>query len=164
MKNDMRITYPLWQMAGILIAMGLVLVAGYSTTSTVSDGQFGFEVSLSSISAGIMLALLGVTVLYLVLFFLRIATHNKRMPERKIQMGTFKPQEYLEDDEMFEEVTKRATKKVYTYFSILLPFLGSAYFIFPIDRTWMITGILLVAAGQYWIFYRTIRKFVAEEE
>lgn len=84
------------------------------------------------------------------------------MPEHKIKMGTFKPQEYLEDDEMFEEITKQATKKVYTYYTMILPILAAWYFILPISKTWMIMGILILAAGQYWIFYRTIQKFVSE--
>ena len=40
---------------------------------------------------------------------------------------TLKAQEYIEDDELFEEVTRRATQKVYSYFTVALPFLAGLY-------------------------------------
>ncbi|WP_025783975.1 hypothetical protein [Sporosarcina sp. D27] len=162
MKNDMRITYPLWQMAGIFIIMGFVLLVGYAATvNTFSDGGFGFEISMSGNSGILLNAMMVIVVFYLLLFCLRIAKHNKRMPKHKISMTTYKPQEYLEDDELFQDVTKQATKKVYTYFAWALPVMAGVYLMLPISKTWMIVGVLLLAAGQYWIYYRTIRKFMS---
>lgn len=162
MKNDMRFTYPLWQMAGIFIIMGFVLLIGYaSTVNTFPQGGFEFEINLNESSSIFLVGMLVSTLLYLGLFCVQIAKHNKRMPRHKISMITYKPQEYLEDDELFQDVTKQATKKVYTYFVWMMPLMAGVYMMFPIDRTWMIVGILLVAAGQYWIYYRTIQKFVA---
>lgn len=162
MKNDMRFTYPLWQMAGIFIIMGFVLLVGYaSTMNTFPDGGFEFEISLNKSSSIFMMVMLVSTVLYLLLFFLRIVKHNKIMPKHKISMTTYKPQEYLEDDELFQDVTKQATKKVYTYFAWMLPVMAGGYMMLPISKTWMIVGILIVAAGQYYIYYRTIRKFMS---
>lgn len=112
MKNDMRIAYPLWQMAGIFIIMGFVLLLGYaSSAKTFPDGGFELEISLGRLSSIFMLALLGVIALYLTMFISQILKHNKRMPKHKISMTTYKPQEYLEDDELFQDVTKQATKK-----------------------------------------------------
>lgn len=162
MKNDMRFTYPLWQMAGIFIIMGFVVLIGYaSTMKTFPQGGFEFEINLNESSSIFLMGMLVSTLLYLVLFCVQIAKHNKRMPRHKISMITYKPQEYLEDDELFQDVTKQATKKVYTYFVWMMPLMAGVYMMFPIDRTWMIVGILLVAAGQYWIYYRTIQKFVS---
>lgn len=162
MKNDMRFTYPLWQMAGIFIIMGFVVLVGYAATmNTFPHGGFEFEINLNESSSIFLVAMLVSAVLYLLLFCLRIAKHNRSMPQHKISMTSLKPQEYLEDDELFQDVTKRATQKVYTYFAWMLPIMAGVYMMFPISRTWMIVGILLVAAGQYWIFYRTIRNFVS---
>ena len=162
MKNDMRITYPLWQMAGIFIIMGFVLLVGYAATvNTFSDGGFGFEISINGTSGILLNAMLVIVVLYLSMFYYRISKHNKRMPKHKISMTTYKPQEYLEDDELFQDLTKQATKKVYTFFAWALPIMAAVYMLFPISKTWMISGILLLAAGQYWIFYRTIKKFMS---
>ena len=45
MKNDMRITYPLWQMGAISILMVLVLMTSYSSNfETFSDGGFEFAI------------------------------------------------------------------------------------------------------------------------
>ncbi|REB05534.1 hypothetical protein DVB69_14775 [Sporosarcina sp. BI001-red] len=162
MRNDMRLTYPLWQMAGILIILGFVLLVGYAgTVKTFPQGGFEFEISLSSYSSIFILVMLAAVFLYLILFVFNIAKHNKRMPKHKITMNTFKPQEYLEDDELFQDLTKQATKKVYTYFAWALPIMAAVYMLLPISKTWMIAGILLLAAGQYWIFYWTIKKFMS---
>lgn len=83
------------------------------------------------------------------------------MPKQKISMTTYKPQEYLEDDELFQDVTKQATKKVYTYFAWALPIMAVVYLMLPIGKMWMTVGVLLLAAGQYWIYYRTIKKFIS---
>ncbi|MGN7409051.1 hypothetical protein [Sporosarcina sp. SAFN-010] len=162
MKNDMRITYPLWQMAGIFIIMGFVLLVGYAATvNTFSDGGFGFEFSISGNSGILLNVMMVIVFLYLILFFYNIKKHNERMPKQKISMTTYKPQEYLEDDELFQDVTKQATKKVYTYFAWELPIMAVVYLMLPIGKMWMTVGVLLLAAGQYWIYYRTIKKFIS---
>ena len=165
MKKDMRVSYPLWQAGSIVIIMALVLMIGYSSSFTIfNDGGFEFQATIENklgVAFGFTLLIL---VLYMSLFSWKVFKHNRRLPERKINMLSIKPQEYMEDDEVFEEITKRATKKVYTYFVWALPLLAGLYSGLPISRTWMIVGILLVAVGQYWIYYRTIRKYVREEE
>lgn len=165
MKNDMRITYPLWQMGFIGILMGLVLIIGFSSTFEVfDDGGFEFEFSLGNDMPFIFLGCLAVFLLYSAIFHWKVSQHNKRMPKYKINTMSWKPQEYMEDDELFQEITKRATKKVYTYFVWALPLLAGFYAVLPLGRIWMISGLFLVAMGQYWIYYRTIKKYVAEED
>ena len=166
MKNDMRVTYPLWQMGSIAILMALVLLIGYSSTFTLfEDGGFEFEFSIESKLYGIFFsASLIALIIYMTVFSWRIFRHNKRLPNQKINMLSLRPQEYMEDDELFQEITKRATKRVYSYFVVALPVLAGFYMGVPIGRTWMIFGILFVALGQYWIYYRTIRKYVMEED
>jgi len=164
-KNDMRVTYPLWQMGSIVILMALVLMIGYTSSFMVfADGGFEFQINLEDkLGVGFSATLL-VLVLYMSLFSWKVFKHNRRLPERKIKMLSFKPQEYMEDDELFEEITKRATKKVYSYYTWALPALAGLYMGAPIGRAWMIFGILLVAAGQYLIYYSTIKKFIKEDE
>lgn len=90
MKNDMRITYPLWQMAGIFIIMGFVLVAGYSTTTNnFSDGGFGFEfdISFNSISGVIAILLLAATVLYFVFLIFRFRNIIRKCLNTKSKWG-----------------------------------------------------------------------------
>lgn len=165
MKNDMRITYPLWQMGFIGILMLLMLSIDLSTTFTTFDDEgFEFEFYLGNELPFVFVGLLGVFLLYMAIFHLKVTRHNKRIPEHKINMMSWKPQEYMEDDELFQEITKRATKKVYTYFVWALPLLAGFYAVLPLGRIWMISGLFLVAMGQYWIYYKTIKKYVAEED
>jgi len=165
MKKDMRVSYPLWQMGSIIILMILVLTIGYSSTFTVFDeGGFEFQANIENGLGVVFSFTLLLLVFYMSLFSWKVFKHNRRLPESKINMLSIKPQEYMEDDELFEEITKRATKKVYSYYTWALPVLAGLYIGVPVGRTWMIFGILLVAAGQYLIYYKAIRKYVTEDE
>jgi len=164
MKNDMRIMYPLWQMGAIVILLVLVLVIGFSSVfTTLENGGFEFAVNfhegLGVIAGGTLLLLF----FYFLLFSWNVVKHNRLMPKHKIKVFSLKPQEYMEDDELFEEITKRATKKVYSYFVTALPILAAIYILLPIGKTLMIVGILLIAVGQFLIYYLEIRKYVEEE-
>lgn len=168
MKGDMRFSMPLWQMGSIFILLVLTLVIGFAseTTFVTSEDGYYFEINMGHISGMIFSSSLIILVVYLMLMFLSIHRHNKRFPNQKIKSFTFKPQEYIEDDEFFDEITKRATKKVYSYYSFALPILVGVALGGMWNRTIILVGILVVALGQYWIYYSTIRKMFkrAEEE
>ncbi len=169
MKGDMRFTLPLWQMGSIFILLVLTLVIGFSseTTFVTSEDGYYFEMNMGHISGIIFSSALLILVVYIVMMSVNIYRHNKRYPTRKIKTFTFKPQEYIEDDEFFDEITKRATKKVYSYYSFVLPLLVGVALGGMWHRTIILVGILLVALGQYWIYYSTIRKMfkdAGEEE
>ena len=165
MKNDMRITYPLWQMAFITILMGYVFLIGRSAKFEVFDeGGFMFTVNLELIGMILVNVIFLLVLILLISFIVKVGKHNKRFPKKKISLFSFKPQEYMDDDELFQEVTRRATQKVYSFFSVALPVIAVFFMMLPIPRIWMIMSILLLSLCQYWIYYRTIRKYVTEED
>lgn len=165
MKNDMRITYPLWQMGFIAIMMSLVFLIGISSKFEVyDDGGFMFTAELGFVKGIIVAVLLALVFMMLLLFSRQISKHNKNFPEQQISWFSFKPQEYMNDDELFQEITRRATQKVYSFFSVALPVIAVFFMMLPIPRVWMILGILSLSLFQYWIYYRTIKKYVAEED
>lgn len=163
MKNDMRITYPLWQMGAIMILMVVVLMTGFSSNS-IEDGIFTFftnEQGELSILKGILVLIF---IVYFSVFYWRVVQHNKRMPKHKINLFSLKPQEYMEDDELFQEVTKRATKKVYTYFVWTIPFLAGLSLASQLGTVWTVMGLLLLSMGQYFIYYKEIKKYTGVDE
>lgn len=164
----MRVKMPLWQMGAIFILIILTsLLAPATKILLFTEGRFEFEMMFEGYGdwGGIVLLLaVMMLIIYLILFILNIQKHNKRFPERKIRMFTLKPQEYMEDDELFDEMTKRATKKVYSYYTWILPFfvglsLGGSW-----SRTVILVGILIIALGQYWIYYRAMKKVFKNED
>ncbi len=162
MKDDMRLTYPLWQMAGIAIAIGFVLVIGYAGSFNMfSDGGLEVELNFTTVTGVIAIFLLVAFATYIILFARRVGRHNREYPNHPITKAKFTPQEYMEDDELFETFTQRATKKVYAYFNILLPIMISVFCLVPISKTWIIVIICLASMGQYWIYYRTMRAYVS---
>ncbi|MFC5602623.1 hypothetical protein [Sporosarcina koreensis] len=165
MKGDMRYTYPLWQMGFILLLIALTTIIGLALDYELSNGKesFLFEFSLEGAGFWSLAAWLAVLVIYLLLFGWKMHLHNKRNPSRQMKFMTLKPQEYMEDDELFEEVTRRATQKVYSYFTVALPFLASFFLILPIGKFGMLNALLLLAIGQYFIYYRTMRGYVKED-
>lgn len=164
LKNDMRITFPLWQMGFIVITMIITLLIGLSSVSIVENNSFELGVNLQGKWGVIWGVALLVLVFYLVLFSRNIAKHNRRMPKHKITVFSWKPQEYMEDDELFQEVTKRATKKVYSYFVLAIPLLAGLSIGFQIGTIGMVIGLLLLSIGQYLIYYTEIRKYVRIDE
>ncbi|WP_342510852.1 hypothetical protein MKY34_12000 [Sporosarcina sp. FSL K6-1522] len=112
MKNDMRITYPLWQLGAIAILMVFVVLISYSADFTIySNGGFEFAISFEG-ELGIVWGVISlIFVVYLVLFIWSIIMHNNRMPQHKIQIFSWKPQEYMEDDELFQDLRNEQRKK-----------------------------------------------------
>ena len=159
MKNDMRITYPLWQVGVVVILMALVLLSGFSS-NPLRTGVFYVEGKIGVLRVVIML----IFIICFLLFYWRIVQHNKRMPKHKIEFFSWKPQEYMDDDELFQEVTKRATKKVYTYFVCSIPILAGLSIMYQLGTVWMVLGLLILSIGQYVIYYTEIRKYVGEVE
>jgi hypothetical protein len=165
MKNDMRITYPLWQMGAIVILMVLVLVIGFSSVfTTFENGGFEFAVNFHEGLGVIWGGTLLLFVFYFLLFYWNVVKHNRHFPSNKINIFSWKPQEYMEDDELFQEFTKRATKKVYSYFVWSIPFLAGLSIGFRVGTTGMVVGLLFLSLGQYLIYYKEIRKYVGADE
>ena len=160
----MRITYPLWQMGFIAIIMALVFLIGISAKFEVyDDGGFMFTAELPFWNGIIVSALLLSVFIVMAIFIRKVIQHNKIFPMHKISLFTIKPQEYMDDDELFQEVTRRATQKVYSFFSVALPTIAVIFMIIPIPRVWMILGILSLSIAQYLIYYTTIRKYTKED-
>ncbi|AOV07282.1 hypothetical protein [Sporosarcina ureilytica] len=165
MKNDMRVTLPLWQMAAIALLMVITITMGLATKVTnFTNDRLEFEITFGSYLGGIFACAMVAFLIFFVLFLINIQKHNKRFPDKKINTFTFKPQEYIEDDEWFDEMTKRATKKVYSYYSWTLPLLVGFSLGGFLGRTVILVGILLIAMGQYWIYYSTMRKMLKSAE
>lgn len=161
----MRITYPIWQMGGIVLLMVLVLVMSLSSVFTIfEDGGFEFEFNLQGGLGMIWSGTLLVLLFYSLLFAWNVDKHNKQMPMHTINLFSWKPQEYMEDDELFQEFTKRATKKVYSYFVWAIPTLAAVGIGLRVGTTGMVLGLLLLSMGQYLIYYKEIRKYVGEDE
>ncbi|WP_262176332.1 hypothetical protein [Saccharococcus sp. Marseille-Q5394] len=165
MKGDMRYTYPIWQMGFILLLIALTTIIGFTLDYELSNGtdSFLFQFSLEGVGFWCLAAWLVLLVIYLLIFGWKMHYHNKRNPSRQMKFLTLKPQEYMEDDELFEEVTRRATQKVYSYFTVALPFLASLFLILPIGKFGMLNALLLLAFGQYFIYYRSIRQYMEKD-
>lgn len=165
MKGDMRYSYPIWQMGFILLLIALTTIIGYTWDYEFSNDtdSFLFQLNLEGFGFWGLAAWLAVLVMYLLIFGWKIHLHNKRNPSHQLKIMTLKPQEYMEDDELFEEVTRRATQKVYSYFTVALPFLATFFLILPIGKFGMLNALLLLAIGQYFIYYRTMRRYMKED-
>ncbi len=163
MKNDMRITYPLWQMGATMILMIVVLMTDFSS-NPFADGV----IKIFTDGQGKLGVLKGIIVLifvaYFLLFYWLVVQHNKRMPKHKINLFSLKPQEYMEDDELFQEVTKRATKKVYSYFVWSIPLVAGLSIGFQAGTIGTVIGLLFLSMGQYFIYYKEIKKYTGADE
>lgn len=164
MKNDFRLQYPLWMM-GFIVVLGLFAYGISSPTTEVINN--GTETSITySIGGAMGMFAVGSVIVYLIMlliFSLQLRKHNKNNPQQKVKAFSIRPPEYLEQDEGMTFITRKAAQKVYTYITWSLPLLAAFAIVFPVPRIFIIWGILLLALGQYWIYYREIRSHFKEE-
>ncbi|MFB6467589.1 hypothetical protein ACE38V_12430 [Cytobacillus sp. Hz8] len=85
---------------------------------------------------------------------------NKDHPRQKVNPFSYCPNEYIEDDEMFKQVTMSATKKVYTFMAMVIP----ALFGFSIfaTRLMIFMGIFVIVIIQNIIFYNEMKYYTGE--
>lgn len=166
MKNDIRLTYPLWMMAFIML-LGIFAVGIHSPTVEINETATSFSIEVEGFN---FLLVIGSLILYLIvltLFINKIQQYNKKNPQQKISMFSLRPPEYLEADEGMTHITRRAVQKVYSFYSVALPALAAIVILYPfaVPRLAVIWAILALALTQYWIYYLEVRKhFKGEEE
>lgn len=152
MKNDFRVQYPLWNIGAIFI-LGLI---AFGSQMKINYSESSLAISLDNAH----LLLIGTILffIYVALFSKKVSQHNKMNPSKKLSLFGFKPIEFLEEDEMFQQVTQRATQKVYSFFSFALP-LTVVLFLCPLPHLFYILIILLLASAQNLIYYLEIKKY-----
>ncbi|MFJ7934936.1 hypothetical protein [Sporosarcina sp. NPDC096371] len=157
MKKDFRIQYPLWQIGFLLVA---------------TIGLFASQGGISDLISALNLeAIGGVIVLFLGVLFIgfgltfrkRLAAHNKNNPDRRLSLFQLKPFEYIEDDEGWQFITRRASQKVYAFFTGALPVSLYIHLWFQVPRYGVVINILVLAIMQYLIYYLELRKYVEED-
>ncbi|MBD8069135.1 hypothetical protein [Bacillus sp. PS06] len=168
-KHDFRVQLPLWNIAIFVILMIFTYGAVYAADLLFSDLEGVFETVdgrevINLHVPSILAAFLGffLVIVFFVAYFTKLISHNREHPNRKQNAFSFlRPIEFLEDDEMFNQVTKNATKNVYTFYSNVMPLI-MLFMLFPLDRYLFIMAILLVLIVQNALYYREIRKYIVE--
>lgn len=160
MKNDFRLQYPLW-MVGFIIVLGLFAYGMSSPVTEVSETSV--TVSIGGVGGMFLVGSVIVYMIMLVIFAWQLKKHNNQNPGQRISPISIRPPEYLEQDEGMTYITRKAAQKVYTFITWGLPLLAAFVIIIPMPRVFIIWGILLVALGQYWIYFREVRKHLKEE-
>ncbi|MCM3611438.1 hypothetical protein M4S82_09215 [Planococcus sp. MERTA32b] len=166
MKNDFRLTYPLWMMAFIIMLGVLAFGLNSPITEFVNThNETSFTIKLEALEGFIVLCTIILYFTLLAIFLVRLNKHNKENPAQKISPFAIRPPEYLEQDEGMTFITRKAVQKVYSFITFALPFLATFAIVLPVPRLLIIYGILAIAFGQYWIYYTEVRKhFKGETE
>lgn len=160
MTNDFRISYPLWMIWFIiLIASSIYLIGITAVFESNKENEFTFTLDMGSnmIPFIVLVIILLVT---LIIFFSKMIKHNRQYPNKKFSYFYIKPPEYLDDDELFQLATGKATRKVYTFFATAIPVSAIIFAVLPIGKMWIVIGILFLGAMQYLIYYLEMRKYV----
>ena len=129
-KNDFRLQMPLWN-AGLIFILMIMLFSGVYAVETWNndfqnipheDGTF-----LSNNPA--FIPFMGGSILFIIfifLFSLKLNQYNKMNPTRKMKWFSLSS-ELVDDDEMMQQITNAATRKVYVYYSNILPLFSFFY-------------------------------------
>ncbi|MBP3950229.1 hypothetical protein [Bacillus suaedae] len=168
-KNDFRVQFPLWNIALFVILIIFTYGAVYCADMLFNDFTGAFRLENGRVVPNLELLrvfsiILGAVllILFFISYFIRIRRHNKLHLNQKLNAFTLlTPNEFLEDDEMFNQVTRNATKKVYSFYSQMLPLIV-VIMLFPIDRYIFIVIIFLTLIIQNALYYREIRHYIEE--
>ncbi|QOV10202.1 hypothetical protein [Viridibacillus arvi] len=166
--SDLRVQYPLWNIALIIILM----IFSYGVVR-FSDILFPMIRSLIDNDGGVVVARIDMTAIVTIIvglvllvpfysaYFQKLSKHNKQHPNDKISLFSFQPPEYIEEDEMFRQVTQKATKKVYSFYTMAIP-LTIVIMLFPLNRYFFIVILCLIFIIQNLLYYKEIRKYIIE--
>ncbi|MDG5786224.1 hypothetical protein QA612_01890 [Evansella sp. AB-P1] len=167
-KSDLRVQFPLWNIALWIILMIWTYGVVYAVDMLLIDFKGVFEnvngvliinwhvPEILSIYIGLLLS-----IIFFIAYFIRIKQHNKENPTNKLVGISFlKPSEFLEDDEMLRQVTEKATKNVYVMYSHGLPLIIFFLIVFDTSRYVYILLLFLLLIIHNALFYREIRKFL----
>ncbi|HSO57467.1 MAG TPA: hypothetical protein VLQ66_04435 [Paenisporosarcina sp.] len=165
MKKDIRVQYPLYQMAFIVLFGFMAFsIIGVSKEFNHNSEGFSYSLEFNPIESILLLGALFISSIAGLIFIRKIYNHNKQHPDQKLSMWQIKPIEFLEQDEGMTHITRRAAQKVYTFFVWALPFFAVIFMVFELPRFWVIMGILFLALMQYLIYYVEIRKHLKEDD
>ncbi|KPB03776.1 hypothetical protein [Bacillus sp. CHD6a] len=166
MKNDLRIQLPLWTIAFCILLMPLtfstvqlidLMIHNFDAFFVVNGSETSFNWNIMSIQLFFVSTLLLIS--FYIAFYYRYRKHNRENPRERLYFFIFyKPGEILEDDEMLQQVSKNATKKVYILFANALPLLA-LLMVIPLHRSVFIMAILLVIVFQNLLFYKEINPY-----
>lgn len=125
MKNDIRLTYPLWMMAFVAL-FGAFAYGIHSPTMTKTETSFMLEIG--GLEGFVLLTSLLLYLILLTIFLVKVTKHNKENPKQKLAIWSIRPPEYLEQDEGMTHITRVAVQKVYTFYTWSLPLLYFSYY------------------------------------
>ncbi|MGP4071792.1 hypothetical protein ACTWQB_04480 [Piscibacillus sp. B03] len=162
--KDLRVQYPLWNVALFLIFM----IFAYGVVHWVDALWYDSEIVVQFTEEGSVwnigvvfstIAGLGLFTLFFLLYTIKWRKHNKANPNQKMPFLTIKPGEFIEDDELLNRVTQNATRKVYTLYTNALPIIVMTMF-FPLDRYFYILMVFALLIIHNLIYYLDMRQFV----
>lgn len=157
MKQDFRMTYPLWNMAFILI-LAVMAVGFTSSFVNVTKTDSSLSIETQAVEGFLLFAALIAYLVLITIYLIALQSYNRKNPERKIPAFSIRPPEYMEQDEGMTFITRKAVQKVYTFITWSLPFLALIVMLAPIPKLLIVWGILAVAFGQNLIYYVEMRR------
>ena len=161
-KNDFRLQFPLWNAGLAFLEMIFLYSVIYAIDMMNSDYKDLYRDGTFYIDR-VALITCGISFLSLVVFFyfylLKVRQYNKTNPSRKIKFFTsIHLLEFVDDDEMMQQITNQATRKVYIFYSNMFPLL-LILLMFPLHRYVYVVVISGLFITQNLIYYRHLSKY-----
>ena len=162
-KNDFRLQMPLWNAGLIFIAMIILFSVVYAYETWNNEFQTAVDGTFQINYLPYILFICGAIlfIIFILMFSLKLIQYNKMNPTRKMNLfslSLIQLPEFVDDDEMMQQITNTATRKVYVYYSNMIPLIVILLF-FPLPRYIYIGAVSLIFIGQYVIYYRHLSKY-----
>ncbi|MGM8211547.1 hypothetical protein ACLIBH_02015 [Virgibacillus sp. W0430] len=134
-------------MMAMLISIGVVYVG--------VEEQWAFELFLYPV------------IIFFVTYLGLLIYHNKKYPNKKINIITYIPYELREEDEGMQWATYKATRKVYIFYYFAIPasivFVTILHTVIPYIAIWILVVLGVIQYFIYWYEMRTLLKEGDEE-
>ena len=149
-----RRMYPLVNIFACIIL--LVMTWGFTRSNVTIAFNF-LEYTIHPVG---IIAWLCLVVFILIVAFV-VKRHNKKHPDKQVNIFSIRPPEYNEEDEMYQYATMKATRKVYSFITFALPvgLIVPMILPLPISKFTVCVIVLSIIIIQNLIFYFEMRKF-----
>ncbi len=146
MNKDFRRSYPLWNMA-FLIILAVMAVGFSSRYLTVTVEESAISIQSQSFGGILLFAAVVAYLVLIIIYLIQLRRFNRLNPDKKLSLFSIRPPEFMEEDEGMTYITRKAAQKVYTLMTWALPFLAIIVMLLPVSRLVIAWGILAVAFG-----------------
>jgi hypothetical protein len=153
-KQIFSVKSPVWQMISIsMLYAGLLLILA-NDQNPDTRGMTPERIEL--------LIIVGLIIVFLIAYAAALRRYNKRTSHDHIDLMSIDPAELHDEDEGMSMFTAKATRRVYRYYSYMVPLAMIFFAVSAASLVTIITLLFAVIMGHYIVYWHTVWPALSE--